>query len=320
MRLFLRDPVWRRRLMWGGLASVLLAFAFFAFVAFPFFANLIESPDEATPVGESETLGEDLPIDLGIDLPENTSPIDIDQLPDQLLIEIPGLGIELPRLTDEEEVEIGRESAAEFESQNPISSDPALANRVTRIGNSIVPYQPRTEIPYTFKVIDTSEINAFALPGGFIYISRGMLEFVESDDELAGVIGHEIAHVALRHSAQQIEAIVTGQMALEAVLSGNSELESIYQDQSVQIATEMVGMIALRGWGRMNELDADEYGTVYMAHAGYDPQAVLALMQRFESQTHDVPGDPMGPLLATHPPFNDRIERVEIAISKHGLS
>jgi predicted Zn-dependent protease len=245
---------------------------------------------------------------VGIDLPD-----------DPLSLEIPGLGVEIPRLTDEDEIEIGREAAAEFESQNPISSDPALVERVSRIGLSIVPYQPRESLPYTFKVIDTTEINAFALPGGFIYVSQGMLDFTRTDDELSGVIGHEIAHVARRHSAQQIEAIVDGQLALETVLSGSTELETIYQDQSVQIATEMVGMIALRGWGRMNELDADEYGTVYMAHAGYDPQAVLDLMRRFMSHVTDDGGGGIEDLLATHPPFKDRIERVEYAILAHGL-
>jgi predicted Zn-dependent protease len=309
-------PLWKRPVLWVGLAGALILLLACAFAGYSLLTKTIDFPWESgTEQGDAvidqaaATATAVLPIDLGIDFPDDTLPI-----------EVPGLGIELPRLTDEEEVEIGKEAAAEFESQYAISSDPALVDRVTRIGNSLVPYQPRQEIHYTFKVIDTAEINAFALPGGFIYISRGMLDFVESDDELAGVIGHEIAHVALRHSARQIETIAAGQMALDTILSANEELETIYQDQAVQIATEMVSMVALSGWGRMNELDADEYGTVFMAHAGYDPQAVLDLMHRLDSQSQEGSGEPMADLLATHPPFSERIARVEYAIETHGLS
>jgi hypothetical protein len=325
----IQEPIWKRRLLWIGALGVLGLTAVCAALIFFLFKDVfgfVQKEAVATVIGSVQdqvqvTLTADLPVDLDLDLPEALPTIDLEiDLPEESPpLEVPGLGIEIPHLTDEEEIEIGREAAAEFESQNSISSDPNLVEQVVRIGSSIVPYQPRSHIPYTFKVIDSTEINAFALPGGFIYISRGMLEFVRSDDELAGVIGHEIAHVALRHSAKQIEAIVTSQIALEVVLSGNSELETIYQDQSVQIATEMVAMIALRGWGRMNELDADEHGTVYMAHAGYDPRAVLDLMNRFADQEGAAGGAALEDLLATHPPFHERIERVENAIDEYEL-
>lgn len=239
-------------------------------------------------------------------------------IPDMILTSLPSFDLEIPHLTDEEEIVIGREAAEEFERANPLDDDPALNARVTRIGTSIVPFQPRTTLPFTFKVIDSPEINAFALPGGFIYITHGILDFVESDDELAGVLGHEIAHVALRHGAQQIEILAYAQAALEGLISGNADLATIYQDHRAQFATDLVATLALNGWGRELELEADEYGTVYMANAGYDPQAVVQLLTRFAAE-EEVSGDIFAQLMATHPPFVVRIERVEFAIQEHRL-
>lgn len=295
--------------MWGGLVASLVLVAACLVLAISLLWQDGESDAEDTPVA----------VEVATQLPTLTLPAvsEPDETDNPRIIQ--GLGIELPRLTDEDEVEIGREAAAEFERDNPLSTDESLLDRVTRIGNSIVPHQPRTNLPYTFKVVDSPEINALAFPGGLIYIYRGMIEFVQTDDELAGVIGHEIAHVALRHSARQIEAIAAGQMAIEAVLSENADLENVYQDQSFQIASEVVTDVVMKGWGRVNELDADEYGTVYMAHAGYDPQAVLDLLNRFASQGGEASGDVMATLLSTHPPFQDRIARVEQAIVNHGL-
>jgi predicted Zn-dependent protease len=241
-------------------------------------------------------------------------------IPDVILTSLPGFDLEIPRLTDEEEIAIGREAAEEFERTNPLSDDPALNARVTRIGTAIVPFQPRPTLPFTFKVIDSPEINAFALPGGFIYITRGILDFVESDDELAGVIGHEIAHVALRHGAQQIEILAYAQAVLDGLISGNADLATIYQDHRAQFATDLVATLALNGWGRELELDADEYGTVYMAQAGYDPYAVVQLLERFAAEEKGSgDGDIFAQWMATHPPFAARIERVEFAIQEHRL-
>jgi predicted Zn-dependent protease len=304
-----KHPVWRRRALWGGLVVALVVVAACSVLIFSLFAENGDSDAEDTQVA----------VDIPTQVPTLTlPPISEPEETDNPRL-IPGLDLELPRLTDEDEVEIGREAAAEFERDNPLSTDQNLLDRATRIGNNIVPHQPRPGIPYTFKVVDSPEINALAFPGGFIYIYRGMIEFVQSDDELAGVIGHEIAHVALRHSARQIEAIAAGQMAIQAVLSENPDLENVYQDQSFQIASEVVTDVVLKGWGRVNELDADEHGTVYMAQAGYDPQAVLDLLNRFVSQGGEVSGDVMETLLSTHPPFQERIARVEEAIVVHGL-
>jgi len=231
------------------------------------------------------------------------------------LVEVvaPGGKIDIPRVSDEEEIEIGRESAAEFERQYPISRNPALVQRIEKIGAELLPHQPRQNLPFQFQVVAIDDINAFAMPGGFISLTRGMLNFVENDDELAGVIGHEIAHVALRHSAQQIELVTAAQAAMQRLSTHDPNLGSIYENQGAQIAVEVTSNILLRGWGREAELDADENGTLYMAAAGYDPQGILNLFSRlanYESQ----PSNSLERMLATHPSFSERTARVEQTI------
>jgi len=210
------------------------------------------------------------------------------------------------------------QAAAEFEAENPISDDPALVDRVVRIGNALVPHSQRQNIPYSFKVVDTDEVNAFALPGGYIYVTRGMVEFVEEDHELAGVIGHEIAHVALRHSARLIENLAAAQAAIDLVTTSSEELERIYQDNATQLAINAVTQIVVNGWGRENELDADQYGTIYMARASYDPFEIIDLFERMGEQ-EDSPSDPLALMFATHPPFPDRIARVRETIREYRL-
>ena len=232
---------------------------------------------------------------------------------------IPGINIEIAHLSDQEEIDIGKKAADEFESKNALSNDPVLVERVQRIGKQIVPQQPRKNIPFIFKVVDTDKVNAFALPGGFIYVNRGMIETVKNDDELAGVIGHEIAHVALRHGAQLIERLATAQAAIDVISTASPDFGKIYQDNDTQLAVDAVSEILVNGWGRGNELDADQYGTIYMAHAGFKAQAVLDLFRRFEAEESNQTSDPLSQLLATHPPFKDRIARVEQTIKDNNL-
>jgi predicted Zn-dependent protease len=270
--------------------------------------NLTSIPQQIDTAIPLELTG--LPLDIPSEFPV--------EIPTLSPITIPGLGIELPHLTDEEEIEIGREAAAEFETENRLSRDPALVQRVEQIGSALVPHSQRRNIEYTFKVVDTVEVNAFALPGGYIYVTRGMVEFVEQDHELAGVIGHEIAHVALRHGARLIENLAAAQAAIDLVTASSEEIASIYQDNATQLAINAVTQIVVSGWGRENELDADQHGTIYMARAGYNPYKIIDLFERMGSQEAE-PGDPLALMFATHPPFPDRIRRVRETIQEYRL-
>jgi beta-barrel assembly-enhancing protease len=235
-----------------------------------------------------------------------------------VVVAAPGGTVDIPELSDEEEIEIGRQSAANLESQMPVSQNAALINRVRKIGDSILPYQPRQNIPFTFKVLDTDDINAYALPGGFIYVTKGMLDFVQSDDELAGVIGHEIAHVSLYHGAQQIRLYAAAELAMERISTQDPDSESVYYNEAAEIGVSVASTVLLHGWGHDAEFEADEHGTIYMARAGYRPQAIIDLFQRIDSMTYQIT-TPLDQLLSTHPPFPERIARVEETIEDNNL-
>lgn len=231
---------------------------------------------------------------------------------------IPGTDLKLPCVTDEDEIEIGRDVDEELLKEYTVYVNEAELERVTNIGNAILPYSDRPHLPYKYTLLDTNEINAFAVPGGSIYVTRGMLEFVENNDELASIMGHEIAHIGRRHSARQIEAVTAAEFALR-LLTGALDLETIYEDESAQIATLITAQLLFSGWGRNMEYEADEYGVIYMAHAGYNPRAAITLFQRIEVEFPTGDGDVIDRMTSTHPPFPDRVTHIEEVIVENGL-
>jgi predicted Zn-dependent protease len=104
----------------------------------------------------------------------------------------------------EQDVEIGKQSAAEVEKQMPILNDPGMQDYLTRVGQRLAAVTPGEKFPYQFKLVNVSDVNAFALPGGFMYVNRGLIEVARNEGELAGVMAHEISHVALRHGTNQV--------------------------------------------------------------------------------------------------------------------
>jgi hypothetical protein len=170
--------------------------------------------------------------------PPATAPIAI---PTSIII--PGMELELPQLTEEEEIEIGRQAGKELEDEYGLSDNPEYIQRVTQVSQQIVPFCDRPHLPYTFQVLDEEEINGFAMPGGGVYLTEGLLEFVQSDDELAGVIGHEIAHIAKRHGAQRIEAMALVHATAKAIGEENPDLRDIYEQEEVKLASELARSI-----------------------------------------------------------------------------
>ena len=231
-------------------------------------------------------------------------------------LRIPGLDIELPHLSDAEEIEIGQAVAREVEAEYGVWQDAAAQQRIEAIGQRIVPASDRPALTYHFIILNTDEVNAFAAPGGFIFVSRGMLGFANPlpDDELASVIGHEIAHVARRHGAKRIERITLAIAIVEAAVRRNQDWEQIYATQNAKIIEATAGELLMRGWGRNQEFDADHYGVLYMKQAGYDPNAAVTLFLRMQSAFPPGNSGPAERMLATHPPFSDRIERIEMVM------
>ena len=234
-------------------------------------------------------------------------------------LQIPGTDIVIPRIDDEEEIAIGQSVAQQIEAEFTIYSSPQALSRVSHIGQAIVPVSDRPHLPYTFTLLDTDQINAFAVPGGFIYVTRGMLDFVQNDDELAAVIGHEVAHIARRHGAQKLETLALAEAAVMLLLQAEPDLEQIYETQEGRLGAEMATTLLLSGWSRQDEFEADEYGTIYMAQAGYDPQAIIVLFERMEAAFTTSQHDEIAQLFATHPPFPERIRHIEQIIAREGL-
>ena len=175
---------------------------------------------------------------------------------------------ELNFYSDESEIAIGREANDEILREFYVYDEkPGLNELVDQIGQGIAAKSPRPNLPWTFTVLDTPMVNAMALPGGYVYVTRGILERMNSEDELAGVIGHEVAHVAARHSTHAMSAGTVLQVGLvaAAVLAGDEN-------------TETYGALAMLGAGllftkysRQQETEADILGTKYMATTGYNP-------------------------------------------------
>ncbi len=208
----------------------------------------------------------------------------------------------------EQDIQIGQQSAAEVERQIPLLRDPAVEGYVARIGRRLAAVTPGPKFPYTFKVVNASDINAFAMPGGPVYVTRGIIDAVRNEGELAGVMAHEISHVALRHGTNQAsKAYLTkaGIGILGGVLgAGGGSAGSIVQ------AVGGLGMNALfLKFSRTAETQADIMGTQIMAKAGYDPLAMVSMFQLLKSQQASQPGK-VAQFFSDHPNPENREARV----------
>ncbi|HEV7589828.1 MAG TPA: M48 family metalloprotease [Longimicrobium sp.] len=204
----------------------------------------------------------------------------------------------------DKERQIGREVAGVVTGRWHPVADAALTDYVNLVGTVVAQQSPRyTELPFRFAVLDTDEINAFAAPGGYVFVTRGALELMESEAELAGVLGHEIAHVDQKHVLEQVRKgnMITG-AASEADLNGP------VMDQAV----EALAGVIFKGLDRGSELESDSLGMLYAAAAGYRPDGLLTFVRRLQANE----GSPrrgrfLAEMKATHPPTADRVAALE---------
>jgi predicted Zn-dependent protease len=179
---------------------------------------------------------------------------------------------------------------------------------VNDVGRWVALHSGRPDLPWKFGILDTSSVNAFATPGGNIFISRGLLATMHSEGELAGVLAHEISHVVLKHHLKDIQKNATKNMALD--------MASLKAGGLVGEAAKAVARVGLegfvRGLSRDDELQADRLGVVIAARSGYDPYGLPAVLQTLAALPQDESG--MGQFLGSHPPPADRIAALETAI------
>jgi predicted Zn-dependent protease len=200
----------------------------------------------------------------------------------------------------EKEVRLGRELAAEVDRQAKFIEDPMITEYVNRVGQNIVLHSD-AKVPFTIKVIDSDEVNAFALPGGFFYVNKGLLLSADNEAELAGVMAHEIAHVAARHAVENnTKATLLEYLALGGSIFLGGWPGVIYQN------TAGLGLLgAFMKFSRGAEEEADKLGVQYMYAAGYDPTAMATMFEKLESKNKKKPGL-IARAFASHPAPPDR--------------
>lgn len=208
----------------------------------------------------------------------------------------------------EKEIELGRKTGEQLEAQYGVLADQSLQKRVDRIGQRLAKVCGRDEIKFSFKVLNSKEINALACPGGFIYVFKGLIDYMPSDTELAGVLGHEVGHVAKKHTVHSIEKNMWSSLGavLVGVASGSME--------GMQAA--MVGMTALQsGFSRTDERGADKEGVNNTVAAGFNPYAMLITANKLEDLQAEQETPDYG-LFSSHPEPEERIKRVSAQIAK----
>ena len=205
----------------------------------------------------------------------------------------------------EKEMALGKQLAAEVARQAKIVDDPIVSEYINRLGQNLA-RNSDAKVPFSFRIIEDDNLNAFALPGGYIFVNTGLIKIADEEDELAAAMAHEIAHVAARHltcRATQNQLARLGTIPLGVMLGG---LGGYAARQAANAAIPMTFL----SFTRHDETEADYLGVQYMWAAGYDPNGAVSIFEKMESMRRSEPGA-VARLFATHPMDTDRITRTE---------
>lgn len=221
----------------------------------------------------------------------------------------PGGRKSLILISTNEEISIGQKMSTQVESDEKVMPDTEVQDYVNGVGQKIAHVSDRKDLPFHFKVLESKEINAFATPGGYIYVYSGLLKILDDEAELAGVLSHEISHVVARHGVKKLQQVLGVQVVLSIALGSSSQL-------SQDLVSTSIGII-LQGYSRDNEFEADQFGTFYMEKAGYNPEGMAELLGKLDKLSAKEPTF-FEKLSASHPPTKERIARVEKEITGFG--
>jgi predicted Zn-dependent protease len=222
--------------------------------------------------------------------------------PDEIGNTDPGKGVNFYSL--EREIALGKEMAAEVEREARLCDDPAITEYVNRLGQNLV-RNSDAKVPFTIKVLDSDEVNAFALPGGFLFVNSGLILKADNEAELAGVMAHEIAHVAARHGTKQAtrgELINYASIAL--MMMGG------WTGYAIREAASIAVPMGFLKFSRGMEAQADHLGLEYMYKTGYDPVAFVDFFEKLHSLEKSKPGL-ISKVFSSHPMTNDRIQAAQ---------
>lgn len=216
--------------------------------------------------------------------------------------------LQLFGISEEEEIAIGQQAAQQVEREMRLVHHPAVRSYVQRIGDRLVRYSGRSSLRYRFEVVDDSEPNAFALPGGYIYIHRGILELSRNESEFAGVTAHEIGHVAERHSVEQIQKAQVAGLGL-GVLGALLGRDRSQSDQLVNLGAGLFTQGLFFRFSRNAEREADRVAVSMLRQARIDPSGMVSLFQRMEQLQRHQPSR-FETFFSTHPSLSERQQNI----------
>lgn len=221
---------------------------------------------------------------------------------------------ELMLFSEAQEIAMGKETDQAIRQQYGLYEDKALAEYVNRVGQSLVPYSHRPKLSHSFAVLDTPVVNAFAAPGGYIYVTRGILALMNSEAELAAVLGHEMGHVAARHSMAQMSGQLLAQIGLVVGSIVSKDIRKFAGLASV--ATQLLFL----KFSRSDEYQADALGIQYARAARYAPGEMLRFFSALENMSAESSSHKIPTFLSTHPMTSDRIAKVKALVSSQDAS
>ncbi len=207
----------------------------------------------------------------------------------------------------------GKSAIPELTKKYPLSKDPALIERLQRIGTRLAAASDRQDIRYEFSALEDKELNAMTIPGGFVFVNRGLMEAF-SDDELAYVIAHEIGHVAARHIAKKMQANVGYQLILGLAFAAMSTKIDDQQAETLAMGAGAVYGLVDLSYSRKDEFEADRLGVKYARKAGFRPEAAFSALEKLKKG--EGPNNKLLRYLRTHPYVNERIEALRVEIPR----
>ena len=218
-------------------------------------------------------------------------------------------------ISQQQEVELGANTAAQISTELPLIRDAAVVNYITALGNQLAGVTDQRNLDWHFAVVDSREVNAFAVPGGWIYVNRGLVERASSMSELAGVLGHEIGHVTRRHSVQQMQQGQGANVGLTLLCT----LTKMCESGATQAAINVGGSALFAKFSRSDESEADAEGVATTIKAGISPSGIPSMFRILLSERQSNPGA-LDAFFATHPLEETRIKETEALIGAYPAS
>ena len=212
-------------------------------------------------------------------------------------------------ISTEQEVEIGRGVAATVAGHYTLSRDSTLNRYVNLVGNAVAAADPRPDVIYRFAVLDSDEVNAFAAPGGYVFVTRGALALMEDESMLAGVLAHEVAHVNQKDVVEEIQDRARTEIAVTETTERINLTGEAYIEQAVGLGTNVLFL----GLGREDEIEADTIGMRMASDTGYDRAGLERFIERLDEHSDD---ESLSLLEKTHPDPDDRLDALEDAMRR----